>query len=451
MGGYFRFCKFLNINITVANINLTVAVTLLLMIFSCKSENEKQPSSATVVIKENKGKYTLYRNGKPYFIKGAAGSTNFGALKDAGGNTMRTWDTAHLSRVLDSAEANHLTVIVGLPIANSNYFALYNDTAKIARQFNDFRRVVNRFKTHPAVLMWCVGNELDFPYKLTYNSFYKAFNQLTDMIHKDDPDHPVTTTLLNFNEKYIFNIKFRCDIDLISFNIFSKIDGLREDLKRISLFWGGPYMLSEWAINGPWEGTPQTAWGAYIEENSNNKAEVYLTRYKKFVPLEDSRLLGSFVFYWGNKQESTSTWFSMFDENGMKSEAVEVMKCLWTGRPYEGTFPQINYMLLDKKGAEDNILLSPGLQSLAELKMLDNNKIKAVKWEIFEEDWFKKNNIQNSKKLKPIEGLVKDGGFLKTNFISPAKEGPYRIFATVYDYNGHFSTCNIPFYVVSDK
>ena len=442
MGDYFRLCKFLNNNIT-------VAVVLLLMLFSC--EPEKRSSSAKVAIKENRGKYTLYRNGKPYFIKGAAGSTNFCALKNAGGNTMRIWDTVHLARVLDSAAANNLTIIVGLPIANSNYTALYNDPARVAKQFNAFKRIVARFKAHPAVLMWCIGNELDFPYKLSYNSFYKAFNQLTDMIHKDDPDHPITTTLLNFNKKYIFNIKFRCDIDVISFNIFSRIPLLREDLKKVSLFWEGPYMLAEWGINGPWEGTEQTAWGAYIEKTSNKKAELYLNRYKKYVPLEDSRLLGAFVFYWGNKQEGTPTWFSMFDESGAKSEAVDVMRYLWTGKPYEGTFPQINYMLLDTKGAGDNILLSPRLQSVAELKMLDKNKIRSVKWEILKEDWFKKNNVHSSKKLKPLKSMIKDAGSLKIHFISPAEEGPYRIYATIYDYNGHFSTCNTPFYVVTDK
>lgn len=442
MGGYFRLYKFLNNPIT-------AVIVLLFMLLSCKPE--KQPSSAKVTIKESRGKYTLYRNGKPYVIKGGAGYTNFWALKNAGGNTMRIWDTVHLARILDSAQANHLAVIVGLPIANSDYMALYDDPARVAKQFNAFKRIVNRFKAHPAVLMWCIGNELDFPYKLSYNSFYRAFNQLTDMIHKDDPDHPVTTTLLNFNRKYIFNLKFRCDIDVISFNIFSRITVLREDLKEVSLFWKGPYMLAEWGINGPWQGTEQTAWGAYIEKTSNKKAELYLNRYQKYVPVEDSRFLGAFVFYWGNKQEGTPTWFSMFDAGGAKSEAVDVMRYVWTGKSYKGTFPQIKDMLLDKKVANDNIFLSPGLQSVAELKMLDKNTIRSVKWEILKEDWFKKNNIHNSKKLKPLQTVIKYGGDLKMDFIAPAGEGPYRIYATVYDNNQHFSTCNIPFYVVAPK
>ncbi|MNX89819.1 hypothetical protein D3C86_1218440 [compost metagenome] len=299
--------------------------------------------------------------------------------------------------------------------------------------------------------MWCIGNELDFPYKLTYNNFYNAFNELTNMIHKDDPDHPITTSVLNFNKKHIFNIKTRCDIDVISFNIFSRITFLRSDLKQASLFWNGPYMLLEWGIDGPWQGTRQTAWGAYIEETSNKKAAFYLNRYKKYMPTEDTRFLGSFVFYWGNKQEGTQTWFSLFDENGLQSEALDVMQYLWTGKHGGRTFPQIKHMLLNKKSAIDNIILSPNAKSNAEVMMFDQHSIKSISWQIFKEDWYKKNNLHSTKKLKPLENLIKDSQSLKVDFTAPKEEGPYRIFATIYDENGHFATCNTPFYVVTDK
>src|SRR5690606_41215403 len=198
---------------------------------------------------------------------------------------------------------NNLAVIVGLPIYNSDYTSFYNDEKKVKKQFNDYKSLVNRYKQHPALLMWCLGNELDFPYKPSYNNFYKAFNNITDMIHTDDPDHPVMTTVLNFNKKYILNLQLRCDIDLISFNIFSRIDFLKDELKDASLFWKGPFMLAEWGVNGPWQGTPQTAWGAFIENTSTKNAEHYLERYQKHMPIDDGRFLGSFVFYWGQKQE----------------------------------------------------------------------------------------------------------------------------------------------------
>ncbi|SDJ76717.1 Glycosyl hydrolases family 2, TIM barrel domain [Pedobacter sp. ok626] len=419
------------------------------LLFGCSQKQDN--ASKKVHIEENNSAYTLYKNGKPYHIKGAAGYSNLHTLKNIGGNTIRIWDTTHLAQILDSAKVNNLSVIVGLPIANSDYMALYNDPAKVSKQFKAFKSIVNRFKNNPAVLMWCLGNELDFPYKLIYNNFYNAINGLTNMIHKDDPDHPITTSVLNFNKKNIFNIKTRCDIDVISFNIFSRITFLRSDLKQAALFWNGPYMLLEWGINGPWEGTKQTAWGAYIEQTSNKKAEFYLNRYKKYMPTEDPRFLGSFVFFWGNKQEGTHTWFSMFDENSLQSEAVDVMRYLWTGKHGGRTFPQIKHMLLNKKSAIDNIILSPNSKSNAEVIMSDQHNIKSISWQIFKEDWYKKNNLHSTKKLKPLENLIKESQSLKIDFTAPKEEGPYRIFATIYDANGHFATCNIPFYVVTDK
>lgn len=421
----------------------------ILMLLGCS--RQKESSLAKVYIKKSEGTYKLYKDGKPYVIKGAAGYTHLGTLKDIGGNTIRIWDTTRLAMILDSAKANNIAVIAGLPIANSDYMLLYNDPIKVARQLNAFKSIVNRFKSHPALLMWCIGNELDFPYKLSYNPFYRAFNELTDMIHKDDPDHPVTTTVLNFNKKYIFNIRFRCNIDVISFNIFSRIVSFKQDLKTASLFWEGPYMFAEWGIDGPWNGTEQTAWGAYIEDTSTKKAEFYLNRYEKYMPVEDTRLLGAFIFYWGHKQEGTATWFSLFDEKGAKTEAVDVIGYLWTGKREINLYPQINYLLLNKKGARDNIMLNLGEMSAAEVLMLDNKQVRSVKWEILKEDWYKKSNIHSTKRMEPLEGLIKDEQLLNVKFIAPKKEGPYRIFATVYGYDGHFSTCNTPFYVVADK
>lgn len=446
MTGYFLAWKFLSNYIASGTI---LSCSFLLLLSGC-SDSEFS-SSAKVYVKKSKGAYELYRNGKPYAIKGAAGYTNLNSLKNSGGNTIRVWDTTHLDRILDSAAANNIAVVAGLPIANSNYMTLYNDPVKVAVQFNAFKSIVNRFKNHSALLMWCIGNELDFPHKLSYNSFYGAFNELTDMIHRDDPDHPVTTTVLNFNKKYIFNLRVRCNIDLISFNIFSRISYFRTELKEASFFWKGPYMLAEWGIDGPWDGTEQTAWGAYIENTGNKKAEFYLNRYQEYMPVEDSRFLGAFVFYWGSKQEGTHTWFSLFDEKGARSEAVGVMKYLWTGKRDETSYPQIKYMLLNKKGARENIILNPGITSIAEVEMLDENKNRFVKWEILKEDWYKKDHIHGTKKMEPLKNLIKDNQSLKVEFITPKEEGPYRIFATVYDEDGSFSTCNTPFYVVTDK
>ncbi|WP_316748138.1 glycoside hydrolase family 2 TIM barrel-domain containing protein [Pedobacter gandavensis] len=423
----------------------------MIVLFFVSCNQPKDTTSKKVQIKEINGSYKLYKDGKPYAIKGAAGDSHFQTLKEMGGNTIRVWDTTRLAVILDSAEAHQLTVIVGLPIFNSDYTTFYADPAKVEAQHQAFKAIVNKYKHHPSILMWCIGNELDFPFKPSYHNFYDAFNQLTDMIHQDDPDHPITTTVLNFNKKYIFNLIARCNLDLISFNVFGRITYLREDLKSISWFWNGPFMVTEWGIDGPWEGTPQTAWGAYIEDTSTKKAEQYQDRFLKYMPVENPGFLGAFAFFWGNKQEGTQSWFSMFDEHNGKSQVVDAMKYLWTGKHLETSFPQVNYMLLNEKGAGDNILLSAGQTFSARVLLLNQDKIKYVKWELYREDWYKKNNLHSDKKLQPLSQQIKTDHFLENNFVAPDVEGPYRVFATIYDDHGNFSTCNTPFYVVTDK
>ncbi|PKK34708.1 hypothetical protein BWI96_21020 [Siphonobacter sp. SORGH_AS_0500] len=421
----------------------------IIFIFStCNSDNENSYSPKVRIVK-SEGKYILYRDGKPFTIKGAAGYSHFSELRKAGGNAIRIWDTLHLATILDSAWANNLSVIVGLPIPdNKDYMIYYDNPDKVASQLKAYKTIVNTFKAHPAVLMWCVGNELTFPYGPAYNNFYKAFNELVEMIHQDDPDHPVTTTILNFNEKYIFNLSIRCRIDLISFNIFSLINKLRDDLNAFSWFWDGPYLLTEWGVDGPWSGTEQTAWGAYIENTSTKKAEIVLNRYRQFMPVDDPRFLGAFVFFWGQKQETTPTWFSLFDETGARSELVNTMHTIWTRKPALYQVPAVKYMLVDQKGARDNILLNPNQPVSAEVLMESlTDTIKAVKWQIFNEDWYAETYRNAPAKPTPLS-LFTAQSRLKATFVAPSKEGPYRLFATIYNHNGSYATCNTPFYVV---
>ena len=157
----------------------------------------------------------LYRFGKPFFIKGAAGTTHLAELRLAGGNTIRTWDTLGLDKILTDAERNNIAVVVGLPMPyNENMDAFYNNDKKVQEQFEQYRKFIIKYRGRRGVLCWCLGNELSYPFKPEYFKFYKTFNRLITMIHREDPDHPVTTTIMNFQTKYILNIKLWTHIDL---------------------------------------------------------------------------------------------------------------------------------------------------------------------------------------------------------------------------------------------
>ncbi|WP_018613324.1 glycoside hydrolase family 2 TIM barrel-domain containing protein [Segetibacter koreensis] len=429
---------------------LVVECFILFLLSSCTNHtiNDKHHK---VFIEEKDGKFTLIRNGKPYVIKGASGFTYLKKLNEIGGNTIRTYDSANIGSILDEAEANNVAVVVGLDMAdNKNMNDFYDDTAKVRGQFRAYKKIIEKYKSHPAVLMWCVGNELDFKLNFKYNHFFNAYNNLVDMIHEADPDHPVTTTVIDVRRSNIYNIKLRTKTDVISINSFGGLRTLKNDLKDFSWFWKEPYLILEWGVKGPWRpNRDKTEWESYIESTSSKKAEQYLQIYKNELPVDDPRMLGSFVFYWGQKQEYTHTWYSMFYENGATSEAVGVMQYIWTGKWPAHTAPRINYMLVDRKGALDNIIYKPGKIANAELHMAKtDSSITSVKWELYHEDWYRKDNVKNLKKLTPIDSLFFDCKNLNATFSAPLQEGPYRLFATIFDKYGNFATCNTPFYVI---
>ncbi|WP_298712644.1 glycoside hydrolase family 2 TIM barrel-domain containing protein [Chitinophaga sp.] len=419
-------------------------------ITACR-QSPAPPVGRKVYIGESGGRYTIFRDGQPFVVKGAAGNGQLAALKAAGGNTIRTWDTAGLGTLLDEAEAAGIAVISGLAIPISSHLDFYRDTAAVSAMYLAYEQVVERYKHHPALLMWCLGNEVDFPYSPRFRPFYKVYNRLLDMIHTRDPNHPVTTAIINFSRRNIYNLRWKVpQLDLISMNIFGELKNLRGNLEKFAWFWDGPFLISEWGINGPWE-SETTAWGAPIENTSNKKAEHYLQRYTDYIPVNNPRFLGACVFFWGQKQEVTHTWFSMFTGEGEVSEAVQTMRYIWTGQQSAHAAPELQYMLLDDKGARDNILLSPGTDHTAVL-LLERPGIGALrlKWEVLPEDWF----IRYYGYVNPLKPPAPDSLLLSqegagVRFRAPAKEGPYRLFVTAYDASGNFASANTPFYVIA--
>lgn len=396
------------------------------------------------------GNFILSIDKKPYFIKGAGGDSHLDVLQACGGNTIRTWDTVKLSRILDSAANHNLKVMAGIYIADPlTSESFYSDTVKVNAQFRAIKKVVEQYKNHPSLLMWCIGNELNLPNSPFSFRFYNAYNKIIDMIHKDDVNHPVTTAVWNFSKKAIINLRLRTDIDILSFNIYNNTKSFKAELNAMTWFWNGPYLLSEWGIDGPWEGSAHTVWGAYIEPTSTKKAEIYAKRYLLDMPIGDPRFIGSFVFYWGHKQETTHTWFSLFEENGTKSETVDKLRYIWKKERPAFQCPQINYMLLNEKGATDNILITASAVCTAKVELLkpipDGYE---VVWALYPEDWYKNNQRANKSYLKKIDVSFRSTGNLEVSFGVPDQEGPYRVFATIYDKHGNFSTCNVPFYVL---
>lgn len=421
---------------------LTTAILSVLfsIMLSCSISSNK-PIKAEIV-KDGDG-YTLLRDGKPYFIKGAGGTSYMDKLKAYGGNSIRTWSTQDGQDVLDEAQRLGLTVTMGIGMGTERHGFNYDDTAAVAEQLNRVRQDVLKYKDHPALLAWGIGNELNLEY--TNPKVWDAVNQVAEMIHELDPNHLVTTMLAGINQKEIGYIKAKCPaLDLIAVQVYGGLASVPEKIS--STGWDKAYIVTEWGPTGHWESL-QTPWNASVEETSSEKAAVYKSRYEASIA-KDNRCLGSYVFLWGQKQERTPTWYGLFTEAGEENEVVDVMQYLWSGTWPDNRAPHLDSIVLNGKKVLDFIYLNPGETYPVNLYVTDpdNDKL-TIRWELLPESTDLKTGGDRESRPKAIPGRIENISADQARLTAPEEEGAYRLFVYASDGNNKVATANIPFFV----
>jgi len=172
-------------------------VTLFLLVLSTLNCS-KQNTSPNV---ENNTRQIIV-DGSPYFIEGICyhpvpkGETkrDFGTLtedlalmKEAGINTIRVYEPIQEEWVLDELDASGIKVIIGFGYNQGGVYDILSGT------FIDY---VNRYKDHPSILMWELGNEYNYHpewFDGDIKNWYTAMNDAAAIIHQNDLNHPVTT------------------------------------------------------------------------------------------------------------------------------------------------------------------------------------------------------------------------------------------------------------------
>lgn len=137
---------------------LLAIVTLISTTVGWSGAAEQKPIA--VRLKRTSQGYQLLRDGKPYFIRGAGGDGSLVLLAKAGGNSIRTWGADHLEAKLDEAHRLGLTVAVGIWLGHERHGFNYNNADQVAAQYEETRRIIERYKNHPAILLWGLGNEM---------------------------------------------------------------------------------------------------------------------------------------------------------------------------------------------------------------------------------------------------------------------------------------------------
>jgi hypothetical protein len=417
---------------------------LFLLIYStCQA----QYKPIKVEVKQINGQYKLYRDGKPYYIKGAGGHTHLDKVAQYGGNSIRTWGMDGTQELLDAAHKLGLTVTFGLWVQHERHGFNYDNEEKVSLQLERFTETVRKFKDHPALLAWGIGNEVDLQY--TNTKVWDAINDIAKMIHREDPNHPTLTVTAGIGKEKIALIKAKCPaIDIYAVNAYGDLPNIPTKIRTCG--WTGPYIVTEWGFTGHWE-IAKTNWDAAIEETSTEKAKVYQSRYAQSMQVDTARCLGSYVFLWGNKIEYTPTWCGLFLDTGEETEAVGVMQYLWSGKWPANKAPTVSSITIDRFPAKKNIVLEPqSLHRIAAPASDPDGDPLMYEWILRYESNNKLSGGDAEAMPKEIKGRVTADSPGTASLLAPALVGAYRVYVYIYDGKNHVATANFPFYVESE-
>ena len=395
------------------------------------------------------GSWKLLKDGKPFVIRGAGGTVQLDLLKAHGGNALRTWGIEDWEkvvdgmRVIDRCAELGIGLVAGIHIAHERHGFDYRDPVQTAKQREMVRGIIRKYKDHPAILLWGLGNEMEGP-ETDGNvpHVWKEMNILASIVKEEDPHHPVMSVIAGTSPVRVQSvIKHYPNLDILGVNAYAEAAGAATAVRNAG--WRKPFVLGEFGPPGYWQ-VQRTPWGAAIEPSSREKAASYYAMQKLVEEECGEFCLGSFCFYWGQKQETTSTWFGMFLKTGEKLPPVDAMCRAWTDMWPSNRCPRIGKIRTDLREA----VVEPGRLSVVRVDVSDpEGDDLQIEWVVHEES--RDIRVGGDRELEPPsipESIVHTEG-TQAVIRAPAKSGPYRLFVIVRDGQGAACVENVCFRV----
>ncbi|MFJ8095975.1 discoidin domain-containing protein [Streptomyces griseofuscus] len=334
-------------------------------VYGSPADTTPPPASGAVKVEGTQGNWRLTVGGQPYTVKGdtwgpavSDAPTYLPGVKAMGANTIRTWGTDGSSKtLLDAAAANGIRVINGFwlqpgggPGAGGCVDYVTDTTYKNA-MLTEFAQWVDAYKSHPATLMWNVGNESVLGLQNCYsgsqleaerNAYTSFVNDVAKKIHSIDPDHPVTSTDA-WTGAWPYYKRNAPDLDLYAVNSYSNVCKVRQDWLD-----GGytkPYIITETGPAGEWE-VPDDVNGIPDEPTDIQKADAY-TKAWNCVTGHQGVALGATLFHYGTEHDFGGVWFNLVPD-GLKRLSYYAVKKAYTGSTAgDNTPPVISNMTAD--------------------------------------------------------------------------------------------------------
>lgn len=399
-----------------------------------------------VVIKKKGNGFELRIDGEPTFIKGVGGTNRLDVASAASANACRTWggNVESVKRTSALAAENGMRVMQGISLPKDE--AKYLDEEWKAQTLASCRELATTFKDDPNIFCWGIGNEVQLS-GANGSTVWSFIEELAVAIKTIAPRQLVSTVISHDKSALDSIARYAPSLDIIGINSYGSILEVKDMVA--SSDYKGPYMITEWGPTGWWE-TDKTTWEASIEQTSEEKRQVYESRYNGAV-LGDERCLGSFVFLWGQKEERTPTWFSMFVEskvdglplNGEKTPMVEAMQRVWSGQEPDQTAPVVTGIKVEGMKPVQSPTVESGKTFKVEVAASDREGDKMTYiWEVLHEATvlgFGGSYEPRPERYGEVFTTSEPMAEIKID-----KAGNYRVYVYVADGTGYVSTVNSP-------
>jgi len=395
-----------------------------------------------VELQQVDGRWQLLRDGEQYHIRGAGGGGPLDRLSRAGANSVRTWHTENVGPVLDEAHALGMTVTVGIWLEHERHGLIdYSDEEQVREQLQKAREAVLRYKDHPALLLWGIGNEMEEYASGDDPRIWAAVNDVAEMVKELDPYHPTMTVTAELGGGRIEMVhKHTPAIDIHGINGYGGAASIAERMRK-----GGatkPYVITEFGPIGPWE-SATADWGAPFEQTSTEKADFYSQTYQTSILDNPDVALGAYAFLWGHKMEGTATWFGMLLDDGSKLGVVDAMSKLWSGTVPADLAPTIKPIAIDTATA-----VEPGAEIVATVSVADpEGEPVSLHWALRPESDDYATGGDFRPVIRDVDGAVLEVSGSAAKIRMPDEPGSYRLFVYARDPAGNAATANIPLLV----
>jgi hypothetical protein len=161
----------------------------------------------------------------------------------------------------------------------------------------------------------------------------------------------------------------------------------------------------------------------------------------------EGQLLGSYAFFWGQKQERTPTWFGLLAEGGEDTEAIDVLHFIWNGSWPDNRAPSVRGLRLNGVAPQAGLTLAPGDRLEARLDAADpDGDDLTYRWELKPESEATQVGGDYEHAIGSLDGFIEDRAAARARLTAPPP-GAYRLFVYVYDGRGHAGHANFPFLV----